>query len=193
MNEFVGGWWPVASQRRSPNFDERPAATCIDLIVIHAISLPPQEFGGTFINALFMNQLQASDHPGLADAVGLRVSTHFLIERGGEVVQYVPVTARAWHAGVSSFGGVSACNNRSLGIELEGADSCSFAPTQYAALNRLCTALCRAFPLVRLAQIVGHADIAPGRKTDPGPYFDWVGFRAALSGSLLLPGACGEG
>jgi AmpD protein len=155
--------------------------------VIHAISLPPQEFGGTYIDALFMNQLQATDHPGLADLADLRVSTHFLIERGGQVVQYVPVTSRAWHAGASSFGGVSACNHRSLGIELEGADTCPFAPAQYATLITLCADLCRAFPFITVARIVGHADIAPGRKTDPGPYFDWVGFRAALLRRVLAP------
>lgn len=187
MNAFVGGWWPAARHRRSPNFDERPPVTCIDLVVIHAISLPPQEFGGTYIDALFMNQLQAADHPGLADLAGLRVSTHFLIARDGQVVQYVPVTARAWHAGASSFGGVGACNNCSLGIELEGADTCAFAPVQYSALVTLSAALCAAFPLVTLARIVGHADIAPGRKTDPGPYFDWVGFRAELLRRLVAP------
>lgn len=184
MNAFAGGWWRSARRRPSPNFDQRPPATVVDLLVIHAISLPPQEFGGPYIDALFMNQLQPADHPTFAALAGSRVSAHFLIERGGHVLQFVPVTARAWHAGLSSFGGISACNDRSIGIELEGADTCRFAPVQYMGLTTLCAALCGAYPHLSLARVVGHADIAPGRKTDPGPHFDWVGFRAGLRGAL---------
>jgi AmpD protein len=187
MNEFTAGWWRLARRRPSPNFDQWPSDACIDMLVIHAISLPPQEFGGPFIDALFLNRLPLSAHPTLAALEGLHVSAHFLIERGGQIVQYVPVTARAWHAGVSSFGGRAACNNRALGIELEGADTCAFAPAQYSALTTLSAALCLAYPALSLARIVGHADIAPGRKTDPGPHFDWVRFRAELRGALTGP------
>lgn len=184
MNEFPGGWWLSAARRPSRNCDAWPLAAAVDMLVIHAISLPPCEFGGQFIDALFLNQLSAAAHPSFVDLASLRVSAHFVIDRGGQVMQYVPVSARAWHAGVSSFGGIAACNDRALGIELEGADTCAFAAAQYSALIALSVALCVAFPAVRLARIVGHEDIAPGRKTDPGPYFDWIGYRAALRGAL---------
>ena len=185
MHEFAAGWWHSARHRPSPNFDQRPPAARVDLLVIHAISLPPQEFGGSYIESLFMNQLQPLDHPSFAVLAGLRVSAHFLIERGGGVIQFVPVTARAWHAGVSSFGGISACNNRAIGIELEGADTCAFAPVQYEVLTNLCVALCGEYPQISLAHVIGHADIAPGRKTDPGPCFDWIMFRAQIARRLV--------
>ncbi|MGD9600356.1 MAG: 1,6-anhydro-N-acetylmuramyl-L-alanine amidase AmpD [Gammaproteobacteria bacterium] len=184
MNEFPDGWWLIATRRPSPHQDARPADAIIDMLVIHAISLPPQEFGGGFVDALFMGTLDPAAHPALGTLAGVRVSAHFLIDRGGNVVQFVPLSARAWHAGVSSFGGVPACNDRALGIELEGADTCPFTAAQYDRLAALCAALFGALPALRLSRVIGHADIAPGRKTDPGPCFDWVRFRAALAARL---------
>ena len=180
MNEFPDGWWPTATRRDSPNYDPWPPGAGVDMLVIHAISLPPAEFGGPFIDALFRNQLSPTAHPTFPAVAGLRVSAHFVIDRGGRVRQYVPITARAWHAGVSRFAGAPACNDRAIGIELEGAESCAFASVQYDVLVDLSLALWRRFPAISLARILGHEDISPGRKTDPGPHFDWVGYRAAL-------------
>jgi len=184
MNEFPNGWWSSAVHRPSPHRDAWPPGAIVDMLVIHAISLPPQEFGGAYVDALFMGTLDPAAHPALGDLGGLRVSAHFLIDRGGAVTQYVPLSARAWHAGVSSFGGVPACNDRALGIELEGADTCPFTDAQYARLVELGAALFAALPALRLSRVVGHADIAPGRKTDPGPCFDWIRFRAALAARI---------
>lgn len=154
----------------SPNCDERPPEASIDLIVIHAISLPPGEFGGDAIERLFTNRLDPTAHPYYAGIQGLRVSAHFLIRRDGTTIQYVPCHMRAWHAGVSSWRGRERCNDFSIGIELEGCDELPFEDAQYDALTRLLDKLKRSYPHV---EIVGHADIAPGRKTDPGPCFDW--------------------
>jgi AmpD protein len=178
--EFEAGWWREATRRSSPHCDARPAGCTPDLLVIHAISLPPGEFGGPYVHALFGDTLNCDAHPYFAGLRGLRVSAHFFVDREGAVSQYVPVTARAWHAGVSAFGGVSACNDRSIGIELEGCDDLPFTPAQYVSASRLGVQLMRSFPGISYARVVGHADIAPGRKTDPGPLFDWIGFRAAL-------------
>ncbi len=183
MNDFTAGWWQAALHRPSPNCDAWPAGAQLDMLIIHAISLPPQEFGGPFIDALFRNQLRVADHPALCGLAGLRVSAHFFIERGGRVVQFVPLTARAWHAGVSTFGGRPACNDRALGIELEGADTCPFTSAQYDALVTLSESLRARYPRITLSRIVGHSDVALGRKTDPGPCFDWVMFRARLCGA----------
>jgi len=150
------------------------------MIVVHAISLPPGEFGGDCVDALFMNSLDPSHHPAFAGLDELRVSAHFLIDRAGALTQYVPVEARAWHAGISSFGGVTACNHRSIGIELEGTDDVPFTEAQYHSLEALCAALMLEYPDITLARIVGHVDIAPGRKTDPGPCFDWIRLRAGV-------------
>ena len=162
----------------SPNCDERPADTTLDLIVVHAISLPPGEFGGSGIEQLFLNRLDPSAHAYYATIVGLKVSAHFLIRRDGALVQFVPCERRAWHAGASIWRGRTRCNDFSIGIEVEGADDVPFENAQYAALSVLTKALQRAYPI---ADIVGHSDIAPGRKTDPGPHFDWGRFRALLT------------
>lgn len=162
--------FPTARLIASPNHDERPEGECINLIVIHAISLPPGEFGGAGIEQLFTNQLNPAAHPYYAEIHTLRVSAHFLIRRNGELIQFVPCDKRAWHAGISSWQGRDRCNDFSIGIELEGCDEQAFTEAQYAALHLLITELRKYYPI---ASIVGHSDIAPQRKTDPGPYFDW--------------------
>jgi AmpD protein len=154
----------------SPNFDERPEGAQIELLVIHAISLPPGEFGGSGIEELFSNRLDPSQHPYYASIAQLRVSAHFLVRRDGALLQFVSCLKRAWHAGASSWRGRSRCNDFSVGIELEGTDEIPFEPAQYSSLASLTLALRHAYPI---SAIVGHADIAPGRKTDPGPHFNW--------------------
>jgi AmpD protein len=169
-----------ARQVPSPNHDDRPTGACVELIVVHGISLPPDEFGGPWIDALFTNVLPPRHHPYFAAIADRRVSTHLLIRRDGEVVQYVPFHKRAWHAGVSSFRGQEKCNDFSIGIELEGADLIAYEPEQYRELSRVIHDLCDAYPSLSLDRIAGHSDIAPGRKTDPGPAFDWLRMRALL-------------
>jgi AmpD protein len=154
----------------SPNCDARPADACIELIVVHGISLPPGEFGGPGIVDLFLNRLQPSAHPYYSAIAQLRVSAHFLIRRDGELLQFVPCERRAWHAGVSSWRGRQRCNDFSIGIELEGADDLPYEAAQYTRLRALNAVLGAHYPIV---DVVGHADVAPGRKTDPGPTFDW--------------------
>lgn len=166
----VGGWVVGARHIPSPNFDERPAGEAISLVVIHNISLPPGEFGGPGVIELFTNRLDPAAHPYYAAIKGLRVSAHFFIRRDGELIQFVPCGKRAWHAGVSSWRGRERCNDYSIGIELEGTDDQPYTDAQYAVLNRLLATLRAAYPIVDVA---GHVDIAPGRKTDPGPCFDW--------------------
>lgn len=161
-------------QVRSPNCDARPDCEDISLIVIHGISLPPGEYGGPWIDALFTNQLDPAAHPYFADMAGLRVSSHVLIRRDGEVVQYVPFTERAWHAGDSCYGERGACNDYSIGIEMEGQDGEPYVPIQYEQLAVIIAELVKTFPGLSRERIVGHCDIAPGRKTDPGPAFDWA-------------------
>ena len=169
-------WSPQARRMPSPNFDERPENASIDLIVIHAISLPPDEFGSQGIIQLFTNQLDPREHPYFREIQHLRVSAHFLVRRDGELIQFVPCSRRAWHAGVSIWRGRENCNDFSIGIELEGCDSMPFEEAQYLALDRLLTELRRGYPI---EAVVGHSDIAPGRKTDPGPCFDWHRVRDA--------------
>lgn len=154
----------------SPNCDARPSGTAIELAVIHAISLPPGEFGGPGVIDLFLNRLDAKAHPYFAGIADMKVSAHFLIRRDGETLQFVPCALRAWHAGSSAWRGRARCNDYSVGIELEGADDVPFEDAQYAALAALLLALKSRYPI---ADIAGHSDIAPGRKTDPGPHFDW--------------------
>jgi len=163
---------------RSPNHDARPGGAEITLLVVHAISLPPGEFGGDAIERLFTNRLDPATHPYFRGLAGLKVSSHFLIRRGGELVQFVPLGRRAWHAGVSSWRGRGRCNDFSIGVELEGTDDRPFADPQYARLARLVAALKQKLPL---RDIAAHSDVAPGRKTDPGPGFDWPRLLAALS------------
>ncbi len=167
----VDGWHRVARRVDSPNQDARPEGAPPSLLVIHAISLPPGEFGGPGVEALFTNRLDPADHPYFAQIADLRVSAHFFIRRDGELVQFVPCTQRAWHAGASSWQGRERCNDFSLGIEMEGADDQPFSDAQYAALNALIAGLRASYP--SLVDIAGHSDIAPGRKTDPGLCFDW--------------------
>lgn len=154
----------------SPNCDERPDPHAINLLVIHAISLPPEEFGGEGVIELFTNQLDPQAHPYYQQLEGLRVSSHFFIRRTGEIIQFVPCVLRAWHAGTSSWQGRICCNNFSIGIELEGSDHQPFEAVQYTQLAELTQTIQVAYPI---RDIVGHADIAPQRKTDPGPCFDW--------------------
>ena len=161
----------------SPNFDERPAGEEITLLVIHSISLPPGQFGGGAVEALFTNRLDCSQHPFFRTLRGLRVSAHFFIRRDGTLVQFVSCLDRAWHAGQSLWKGKERCNDFSIGVELEGADDTVFTAEQYGMLVNLTVLLQSCYPIV---EIVGHADIAPDRKTDPGPLFDWAGFRSKL-------------
>jgi AmpD protein len=162
----------------SPNCDPRPDGTAITLLVVHAISLPPGQFGGDAIERLFLNCLDPGAHPYFGEICALKVSSHFLVRRDGALVQFVPVQARAWHAGVSRWRGRERCNDFSIGVELEGTDDGPFADAQYGALAALVRALRRALPLRDLA---AHSDIAPGRKTDPGPGFAWPRLLTALS------------
>ncbi len=170
-----------ARQCPSPNQDSRPTDATPDLIVIHSISLPPGEFGGDAIDALFTNRLDPAGHPYFAQVEGLRVSAHCLIRRDGELVQYVPFHRRAWHAGESSYAGRSRCNDYAIGIELEGSDHTPYEPVQYQILAGLILALRAVYPGLTRERIAGHSDIAPGRKTDPGPAFDWAHLHRLLN------------
>ncbi len=166
-----------AAQVPSPHRDERPPGTVVDLVVIHNISLPPGEFGGPAVVDLFTGRLDIGAHPWFDRLAGVRVSAHFLVRRGGELLQFVGCGDRAWHAGRSEWRGRTRCNDFSIGVELEGTDDQPFTPAQYATLAALTDALHAAYPI---ADIVGHSDIAPDRKTDPGPHFDWERYRAML-------------
>lgn len=177
MKPDAQGWFSGTRRVISPNFDARPVRTAINLLVIHGISLPPNEYGGDAIERFFTNTLNHSGHPYFEQLRGVRVSSHFLVRRNGQIVQFVPCARRAWHAGVSIWRGRSRCNDFSIGVELEGSDSEPYTASQYVALGRLARCLKRNYPI---AEIVGHADIAPGRKTDPGPFFDWEGFNKRL-------------
>ncbi len=170
-----------ARRLSSPNSDERPGECTVELLVIHGISLPPGEFGGPWIDALFSNTLNAAAHPYFQEIAELHVSSHVLIRRDGEVVQYVPFYRRAWHAGQSCFEGRECCNDFSIGIELEGSDYSPYESAQYQVLGDVCKALFKAFPTLNPQRIVGHCDVAPGRKTDPGPHFDWPRLHSLIS------------
>ncbi len=176
-----------ARQLHSPNASERPPGTPISLLVIHNISLPPGEYGGGYIDALFCNRLDPVAHPYFAEIASLRVSAHLLIDREGGLTQYVPFDRKAWHAGRSSFRGRRECNDYSIGIELEGCDHEPFSERQYARLADVVGELCVQYPAIDADRIVGHSDIAPGRKTDPGPYFDWR--RLHEQAGLVRPAA----
>jgi N-acetyl-anhydromuramoyl-L-alanine amidase len=175
------GWVEGIRRIESPNCDERPSSSGIDLIVIHGISLPPGEFGGAHIERLFTNRLDLEAHPYFRNLADLRVSAHFLIRRDGELIQFVSCLCRAWHAGVSCWQGRNACNDYSVGIEFEGADDMPYEPEQYRCGAALIAALRSAYPIRGIA---GHSAIAPGRKTDPGACFDWSALQqpAALFG-----------
>ena len=176
-----GGWLEAAERVPSPNRDRRPADAVVDLLVIHNIGLPPGELGGPWIDALFQNRLDPSAHPCFADIAQLKVSAHLLIRRDGRLVQYVPLHLRAWHAGRSSFRGRSNCNDSSIGIELEGSDDLAFEDAQYATLSRTTRHIMALYPAITPDRIAGHSDIAPGRKTDPGPLFDWERFLGSVT------------
>ena len=163
-----------AVQCPSPNQDERPDGASPELVIIHGISLPPGEFGGPFIEALFTNRLDPDEHPYFREIVSLRVSSHLLIRRRGELIQFVPLHRRAWHAGDSFFRGRDCCNDFSIGIELEGTDDVPYTDMQYETLSQVLSELMSAYPDISPYTIAGHCDVAPGRKTDPGPAFDWL-------------------
>jgi AmpD protein len=172
------GWLRRARPVPSPNCDERPAGETVCLLVVHNICLPPNEFAGEAVFDLFVNRLDTDAHPFYAALAGVRVSSHFYIRRDGELIQFVPCALRAWHAGASRWQGRERCNDFSIGIELEGSDFVPFRDAQYAQLARLTRELRARYPI---EDIVGHSDIAPGRKTDPGPFFEWTRFRASIA------------
>ena len=184
--DVASGLMRGALQLPSPNCDARPPGVEAQLIVVHGISLPPGEFGGPWIDRLFTNTLPIDAHPYFAQIGPMCVSSHLVVRRHGAVTQYVKFTERAWHSGKSSFNGREACNDFSIGIELEGTDTLAYEDVQYLQLARIVAALCAAYPSLSTDRIVGHSDIAPGRKTDPGPAFDWPHARA------LIAGACGR-
>ena len=167
----------------SPNCDARPDATVIDLLVIHSISLPPASYGGPEIEHFFCNRLDATADPYFPEICELKVSAHLLIRRDGEILQFVNFDQRAWHAGESEFKGRRSCNDFSIGIELEGCDNDKFRPAQYDSLVEATVALQRSYLAISSDRITGHEHIAPGRKTDPGPGFDWLHYRSALAGA----------
>lgn len=173
---------PGARRVVSPNCDERPAGEQVRLLVVHAISLPPGKFGGAGVEQLFTNTLDAAAHPYYAEISSLKVSAHFFIRRDGSVIQFVPAHLRAWHAGASEWRGRQRCNDFSVGIEVEGCDDKPFSEIQYIRLGRLVRVLCKSFPI---EDVVGHAHVAPDRKTDPGPCFDWTRLAKMLPRRLL--------
>jgi N-acetyl-anhydromuramoyl-L-alanine amidase len=170
-----------ARQVLSPHFDARPPGVAPTLIVVHGISLPAGEFGGPWIDHLFAGDLRPDAHPSFHDTATRRVSAHILIRRGGGITQYVPFGMRAWHAGVSQYQGRNACNDFSIGIELEGTDTIPYTDAQYESLAALVSALLATYPTLSAEHITGHSDIAPGRKTDPGAAFEWARFRQLLA------------
>ncbi|MGQ0528520.1 MAG: 1,6-anhydro-N-acetylmuramyl-L-alanine amidase AmpD [Panacagrimonas sp.] len=172
---------PTVRELASPHYDARPDPDDISLVVIHSISLPPGQFGGHWIDDLFLGRLDANAHPYFRDIAALRVSSHLCVFRDGAVTQYVPFDQRAWHAGVSQWQGRERCNDFSIGIELEGSDDQAFAPAQYYSLVRILRALFARYPRLGSRKMAGHSDIAPGRKTDPGPHFDWSHLHALLA------------
>jgi N-acetyl-anhydromuramoyl-L-alanine amidase len=178
-----------ARQVASPNCDLRPVGVEADLIVIHGISLPPGEFGGPWIERLFTNSLPAEIHPYFSEVAALRVSSHLVVQRDGALTQYVSFADRAWHAGQSIYEGREACNDFSVGVELEGEDTVPYEATQYDALAEAVAALCAAYPRLSRQRLVGHSDIAPGRKTDPGPAFDWPRARRLIAAACSGYGA----
>lgn len=178
MQIDAAGYLESTNRITSPNCDARPARSAISLLVIHYISLPPDEFNGNGVIELFTNQLDPLAHPYYQSLKDLKVSSHFFIRRDGEIIQFVSCAMRAWHAGTSCWQGLAHCNDFSIGIELEGSGNIPFTPIQYTQLARITRTLLSAYPI---DHIVGHADIAPQRKTDPGPYFDWQGYQQLLA------------
>lgn len=179
-SSWSGGWYQAAGRRQSPNFGPRPAGSCVDLIVLHSISLPPGRYGGPEVEALFENRLDWNAHPYFGTLRGLEVSAHFLIRRDGTLLQFVSADDRAWHAGRSRYRGRENCNDDSIGIELEGLEGDTFEPGQYDTLVTLCRDVAARYPIVHIA---GHEHIAPGRKQDPGCGFDWSRLQHATGWS----------
>ena len=173
-------WLSDVRQVPSPNCDDRPANSEVDMVIIHGISLPPREYGGPHIDQLFTNTLNPKEHPYFAEIVALRVSSHVLVNRQGEITQYVPFDSRAWHAGESAFEGRGCCNDFSIGIELEGCDDEDYAPLQYEIAASLVKLLMIYFKGINKQRVVGHCHVAPGRKTDPGAAFNWDYFYSLL-------------
>ena len=186
--DLESGLMHGARQIDSPNYDSRPPGVEADLIVVHGISLPPGEFGGPWIDRLFTNSLPAEVHPYFTEVGSLRVSSHLVVKRDGAVTQYVKFTERAWHAGKSIYQGREACNDFSVGVELEGTDTLPYEAEQYDALALVVAALCAAYPRLSPDRLVGHSDIAPGRKTDPGPTFDWQLARRLIAAAASAYG-----
>jgi AmpD protein len=185
--DMNNGWLQGVRRVPSVNFNDRPENMPVDLLVIHNISLPPGEFSAddlscSYIDDLFCNQLDVYAHPAFVSLQSLRVSSHFLISRQGVVTQYVPLTKRAWHAGISQWQGRENCNDYSVGIELEGTDNTPYTDHQYAVLTQLTQMLIQQYPAITSERIVGHCDVAPDRKTDPGVAFDWGRYRSSLHG-----------
>ncbi len=176
-----GHWLTDAVAKPSPNCNERPRPDDIALVVIHGITLPPGQFGTGLVERLFLNTLDLTLHPALAGLEGVRVSAHLLIERDGAVTQFVPFHRRAWHAGLSSFAGRENCNDFAIGIELEGTDATPYEDVQYERLTEVLRSLLRRYPQLSPSRVVGHAEIAPGRKTDPGAAFDWQRLMASIA------------
>ena len=181
MSEIEQGWLKSAQKLLSPNCNQRPLTSEVSLLVVHSISLPPGEFGGGYVQNFFQNQLDASIHPYFETIANLQVSAHLLIERDGKVTQFVNFNERAWHAGASCFDGIENCNDYSLGIELEGSDDCPFTDAQYTSLVKVTRQLLLTYPKLTPERITGHQQIAPGRKTDPGPMFDWARYHSLLT------------
>ena len=184
MRTVVDGWLQGVDHLPTPNVDERPPGELVELVVIHNISLPPGEYGLRNVQALFANCLDPCAHPFFAEVAGARVSAHLLIERDGKITQFASFDRRAWHAGASAFDGRPRCNDYSIGIELEGSDFDAFTDAQYASLNEALAAVLGSYPV---RAVCGHCEIAAGRKTDPGPFFDWA--RLSLPDSVSLPSA----
>jgi len=174
------GWLSTARHLASPNCDDRPEKTDINLLVIHCISLPPDEFGGPWIDAFFTNALDPDQHPYFREIRQLKVSSHLLIRRNGECVQYVPFHKRAWHAGESAYDNDPNCNDYSIGIELEGSENLPYEEIQYKILADVTRSILDNYPAMTKDRITGHCDIAPERKKDPGPYFDWEKYRTLI-------------
>ncbi len=175
LNIDKQGWCAQATRQASPNYDARPDGVAVSLIVIHNISLPPQQFGGEWITDLFLNRLDPDEHPYFAAIHNVEVSSHFLIRRDRQLIQYVSTEERAWHAGASSWRGQTRCNDFSIGIELEGCDDKPFTREQYSVLTQLTQALRKHYPTIN--SIAGHSEIAPQRKTDPGACFEWARYE----------------
>ena len=181
MSEIVNHLISSAEFRESPNCSARPSGANVTLLVIHNISLPPGQFGGIYISDFFQNKLDVYADQYFEEIKNLKVSSHLLIDRFGKVIQFVPFNKSAWHAGISFFKGQENCNDFSIGIEMEGSDSTEYTNEQYESLKELTLSLMKAYPKIELESIVGHSDIAPGRKTDPGKFFDWARYKSDLA------------